>query len=350
MDNITINGSTSYDVYVEHGIIGRMGELLRDEFSGEKALVVSDSNVAALYLSNVSESLREAGYETSTIVLAAGEQTKSIDNYVFLQNLLSEREFAKTDILIALGGGVIGDLVGFAASTYKRGIRCVQVPTSLLAAVDSSVGGKTAINLPSAKNQVGIIRNPAVVICDPDVMTSLPQSELRNGYAEIIKYGILNGEDIIEDLRLALQSQDYQDVIVKSVSIKRDIVEMDEGDNDFRQFLNLGHLIGHAIEANSDYAITHGTAVAMGLALEAKCCSLSGYAEMGTYLAISALLEEFNFETSCIYSWSDLMPYILRDKRIRDGKIQILVPEHIGNCVMRELPVSKLESFIRLGL
>lgn len=347
MDIITINGSTSYDVYVEHGILGRMGELLRDNLGGEKALIVSDSNVAALYLGMVSDSLKEAGYDISTIVLASGEQTKSIDNYSFLLNLLSERDFHKTDLLVALGGGVIGDLVGFVSSTFKRGMRCVQVPTSLLAAVDSSVGGKTAINLPTAKNQVGTICNPAVVICDPDTINSLPHEELLNGYAEIIKYGVLSGIEIIDSLRLAIDSQDYQDVIVKSVTIKRDVVEMDEGDNDFRQFLNLGHLIGHAIEAYTDYEISHGAAVATGLAMETRCCALAGYTEMSTYLAISALLQEFGFDISDRYSSSELMPFIHRDKRIRDGIIQLIVPESIGSCVMRELPASELELFVR---
>lgn len=350
MDRITVNGSTSYDVIVEHGILDRVGEILRDEFEGEKALIITDSNVAALYLGNVSDSLREAGYETSSIVLSPGEQTKNIDNYFFLLNTLSEREFVKTDIIIALGGGMVGDLAGFVASTYKRGMRIAMLPTSLIAAVDSSVGGKTAVNLPSAKNQVGIIRNPSIVLCDPDVILSLSDDELHNGYAEIIKYGILNGPDIIESLRQARESSDYLDVIVKSVSIKRNVVEMDESDMDFRQFLNLGHMIGHAIEADSDYIIPHGAAVATGLALEAKCCALAGFTEMSTYLDISALLEEFDFVISEKYSSADLLPYILRDKRIRDGEIQILVPNKIGECVMRSLPANRIEDFIKLGL
>lgn len=350
MDIITVNGSTSYDVYIEHGIIGRMGDVLRDKFPGEKALIVSDSNVGALYLNSVSDSLRDAGYETSTISFAPGEQTKSIDNYILLLNILSERDFSKTDLIVALGGGVIGDLVGFVAATYKRGMHCIQVPTSLLAAVDSSVGGKTAVNLPAAKNSVGIIRNPSIVICDPDVMLTLPDAELHNGYAEIIKYGVLNGTEIIDLLREAIEMQDFRNVIVKSISIKRDIVEMDEGDNDLRQFLNLGHMIGHAIEANSEYSVSHGSAVARGLAIEAKCSALAGYTEMSTYMSISDLLEEFGFDTSDTYSSQNLLPYILQDKRIRDGEIQILVPEKIGQCVMRSLPVIELESFIKLGL
>ena len=350
MEKITVNGSTSYDVLVEHGIIDRAGELLRYNIGGEKAFIVTDSNVATLYLSKVSDSLKEAGYEVSSIVLASGESTKSVENYTFLMNLLSEHDFAKTDLVVALGGGVIGDLTGFVASTFKRGIRLVQMPTSLLSAVDSSIGGKTAINLPAAKNQVGTIYNPAMVICDPSLMLSLSEVSLKDGYAEIIKYGILSGYDIIEALRAAIDTDDYTSVICQAISTKRDVVEMDEGDTDFRQYLNLGHLIGHAIEANADYEIPHGAAVARGLAWEARSCAFAGYTVMSTYMEISALLEEFGFDVSEAYNIDELMPYIMRDKRIRDGVIQILTPVHIGECIMRPLSANQLETFVKLGL
>ena len=350
MDRITVNGSTSYDVIIESGILDRVGELLRDEIGGERALIVADSNVAALYLNTVADSLKEAGYEISSLALAPGEQTKSIDNYVFLLNVLAEREFSGTDLIVALGGGMIGDLVGFVGSTYKRGMKCVQLPTSLLAAVDASVGGKTAINTPSGKNQVGTIHNPSIVICDPAVMSTLSDSALHEGYAEIIKYGILSGNDVINALRSAVTSGDYSDVIKRSVIIKRDIVEMDEEDLSFRQYLNLGHLVGHAIEAFNDYSISHGQSVAEGLAIEARCAAMNGFTEMSTYLGITALLEEFNFDISRMYSLDDLQPYLLRDKRLRDGSIQIIVPVKIGECSMRELSSCKLADYIKAGL
>lgn len=350
MDRITVNGSTSYDVIIERDIQGRVGELLRDEIGGERALIVTDSNVGALYLNIVADSTREAGYETYTIVLAQGDQSKNIENYSFLLSVLAEHEFSSTDIVIALGGGMIGDLVGFVAATYKRGMKCVQLPTSLLACVDAAVGGKTAINLPSGKNQVGIIRNPSVVIIDPEFISTLSDAALHEGYAEILKYGILTGDAIIDSLREAMASGDYSDVIRRSIIIKRDIVEMDEGDNALRQYLNLGHLVGHAIEAHLEYGISHGEAVAEGLAIEARCAALSGYTEMSVYLGISALLEEFGFGISSTYSLSDLLPYLLHDKRIRGGSISIIVPRKIGECEMRALPVSQLAEYIRSGL
>ena len=350
MDRITVKGSTSYDVIIEHGILGRVGKLLRDEIAGSKALVVTDSNVSALYLNTAAGSIEASGYDTSAIVLEPGDQTKSIDNYVKLLSVLAEKSFSGTDVIVALGGGMIGDLVGFVGSTYKRGMRVVQIPTSLLAAVDSSVGGKTAINLPSGKNQVGTFFNPSIVVCDPDTMSTLSDNALHEGYAEIIKYGILSGETILDSLRKARVDGDYADVIRRSVTIKRDVVQMDEKDRNLRQYLNLGHLIGHAIEASSGYTISHGQAVAEGLALEARCAALSGFIEMPSYLAITALLEEFDFDILNSYSWEDLQPYLISDKRIRDDAIDLILPYKVGQCYMRSLPLSQLNDYINKGL
>ena len=350
MDRISINGSTSYDVIIEHGILDRVGNVLRDELGGERALIVTDSNVAALYLNTLAVSLKAAGYDTVSLTLAPGEQTKSIDNYVLILDVLADHEFSSTDLIIALGGGMIGDLAGFAGSTFKRGMNCAQIPTSLLAAVDASVGGKTAINTESAKNQVGTIHNPSIVICDPDTMSTLSAADLHEGYAEIIKYGILTGTDILDSLRAAITDGDYSDVIRRSVVIKRDIVEQDENDRSLRQYLNLGHLAGHAIEAYHNYSISHGQGVAEGLAIESRCAAMSGFSEISTYLAITALLEEFGFDITKTYSCTELLPYLLRDKRLRNGYIQIIVPNRIGDCTMRELDADSLESYIRSGL
>ena len=350
MDRITVNGSTSYNVIIEHGILDRVGSLMRDEIAGEKALIVTDSNVAALYLKTVNLSLRAAGYEVYSYTLEPGDQTKSLLSYIDILSVLADKSFSGTDVIVALGGGMIGDLAGFAGSTYKRGMRIAQIPTSLLAAVDASVGGKTAVNLPSGKNQVGTFCNPSIVICDPDVMHTLSDEDLHEGYAEIIKYGILSGEAILNSLRKAVADGDYADVIRRSVTIKRDVVQMDEKDKDFRQYLNLGHLVGHAIEASSDYEISHGQAVAEGLAIEARCAAMSGFIEMSSYLEITALLEEFNFGISKNYSWDELQPYLVRDKRLRDGCIDIILPYKVGQCYMRHLEASRLHDYIQRGL
>ncbi len=349
MERIIINGSSSYEVIIDRGLLSSVGDILLNKVGGEKALIVTDSNVAGLYLNVLADSLREFGYEVVDIVLPPGEESKDIENFKFLLEVLADREFSSTDVIIAFGGGVIGDLVGFVASSYRRGTKCVQIPTSLLAAVDSSIGGKNAVNLPTAKNQVGSIRNPSIVLCDPSVISTLSIDQMSDGYAEIIKYGILNGFAIIDKLHTAISNDDFSDVIADSVMIKKDIIEMDEDDQSFRQYLNLGHLIGHAIEAYNDYSISHGKAVAYGLALEARACAFAGYTSLKTYNTITDLLREFGFDIDEPYRFEDLMPYILRDKRIRNGIIQILVPLDIGECVMRPLEASKLSDFIKLA-
>ena len=350
MRRITIRGTTEYDVLIEYGLLAEAGTLIRETLGGEKALIVSDTKVADIYLDIVKSSLAASGYEVSCALVKPGDGSKTIENYSKLINNLAENSYGSADILVALGGGMIGDLAGFTAATYKRGMQLVQLPTSLLAAVDSSVGGKNALNTNKAKNQIGTIRNPSLVICDPSVLETLDERAMKDGYAEVIKYGVLNGPEITDALRAARESGDYTEVISRAVEIKRDIVEMDEGDVYFRQYLNLGHLVGHAIEASRNYAIGHGAAVARGLAIETRCCALAGYTEISTYIEITALLEEFGFDNSDTYRLEDLMPFMVNDKRIRDGSIQIIVPKHMGECDMHRLDADKLESFIKLGL
>ena len=350
MDRLTVNGSTSYDVIIEQGILDRVGELVRDEIAGEKALIITDTNVSALYLDTVAASLDASGYAVSVVEFEASDASKSMDNYVDILSVLAEHEFSGTDVIVALGGGMIGDIAGFAGATYKRGMKRVMIPTSLLAAVDAAVGGKTAINLPSGKNQVGTISNPSIVICDPDTMSTLSDAALHDGYAEILKYGILTGYTIIDELRAGIASGDYSQVIRTSIAIKRDVVERDEGDQTYRQFLNLGHLVGHAIEALSEYSVSHGQAVAEGLAIESRCAALSGLSAMSTHLEISDLLEEFGFDISKAYSLSDLTPYIAQDKRLRAGTIAIIVPELVGQCTMRSISADMLATYVNAGL
>lgn len=350
MEKISVKGSTSYDVIVEYNILDRVGALIRDKFAGKKALVVTDSNVAPLYLNTVSASLKNADYETYSIIIAPGDTSKNIDTYVNLLQFLANHAFGASDAIVALGGGMVGDLVGFVAATYKRGMKCILMPTTLLAMVDASIGGKTAVNMISGKNQVGIIRNPSIVLCDPNTLTSLSKECLKEGYAEIIKYGILTGPDVIDMLRTAVERNNYYDIICISIAIKRDVVVADEGDKSLRQFLNLGHLVGHAIEALNNYSISHGQAVAQGLAIEARAAAMSGYTGMGTYLEIASILKEFHFDINHPYDIAALEPYLVTDKRINNGKINVIVPVAIGECVMKEMDCAELTGYLKRGL
>ena len=350
MEKITVNGSTSYNIVVEHDILGRVGELMRDKFASEKALIVTDSNVAPLYLNTVDASCKDADYETYSLVITPGDSSKSIDIYVNILQFLADHQFATTDIIIGLGGGMITDLVGFVASTYKRSMKCVLMPTTLLAMVDAAIGGKTAINLSNGKNLVGTIHNPSIVLCDPNTILTLSEDSLQEGYAEIIKYGILTGYEVIDMLKDAAYSKDYYDVICISIAIKRDVVEMDESDSTVRQFLNLGHLVGHAIEAANNYSISHGKAVADGLVIEARAAAMSGFISMLPYLEIVSILKEFKFDTTHSYNIDELAPYLVEDKRIHGGEINIILPVAIGNCVMQSMDSSELVDYVRRGL
>ncbi|NLA69530.1 MAG: 3-dehydroquinate synthase [Clostridiales bacterium] len=350
MNSLKINGSTSYDVIIQNNILYRAGNISRDKLGGCKAFIISDRNVGALYLSVVIESFRNAGYDVYSSIFQPGEAAKSFENYEYLLTQLIEAELDRSDVVVALGGGVIGDLSGFAAATFKRGLRLVQIPTSLLACVDSSVGGKTAINLINFKNQVGAFYNPSLVILDPSVIHTQDFTDLQDGYAEIIKYGILSGNSIIDELRTAIDTNDFTNTIVQAIEIKKNFVESDERDKGSRQFLNLGHLIGHAIESYEDYTISHGHAVAYGLAIETRACALSGLTSFSTYNAIIDILTEFEFPIDVSYSVRDLMTFINYDKRLKGGEIELIVPRALGDCYMSPMNLHQVETLIGLAL
>ena len=266
--------SAAYEVKIGTGLLDRLGEEVRSRMRAGRAMVVSGEHVFPLYGKRAVESLRKAGIKAEPLVFPSGEETKSLARYGELLNALTAFQMSRSDCLIALGGGVTGDLTGFAAATYQRGIAYVQVPTTLLAAVDSSVGGKTAVNLPAAKNQVGAFYQPAVVLCDTETLSTLPQRELRAGYAEVIKYGILGDADLFDTLQQGSFTQ--EEIIETCVRMKADIVAEDEHDFGRRRLLNLGHTFGHAVEARSGYALLHGEAGARGTAMNARAAVRKG--------------------------------------------------------------------------
>ena len=350
MDKIAVNASRPYTVVIEDGLLRSVGALIRQDLGGSKSMVVTDDTVSFLYLDNVISSLRDNGYEAFSFVLSAGEASKNTSNYIRLMTALGDCGLERSDIIIALGGGVVGDIAGFAASTYMRGTRYVNTPTTLLAAVDSSIGGKTAVDLPIGKNLIGSFWNPSLVICDPQTLRTLSPETLNDGYAESIKYGILTDPHMIDVLRTADGFRDYTELIGRAVRVKTQIIEKDESDHGMRQYLNFGHLIGHAIEGYSEYKISHGSAVALGLALESKGCALAGLTDMSVHQDIVHILEEFRFDLTANFTRDDLMPFIRHDKRIRDERIRLIVPEKIGKCGMRDISLDDLPSFVSLCL
>ena len=249
MTTIHIAASRAYDVAIEPGLLSHLGPMAAELLSGRRAAVISDDAVFPLYGGLAEQSLRDAGFQVEHFVFPHGEQQKNLNTYGQALNFLCDRRFTRSDLIVALGGGVVGDLAGFTAATYQRGVAYIQVPTTLLSMVDSSVGGKTAVDLDSGKNQAGCFYQPSLVLCDPTLLASLPEAEYRAGCAEIIKTAVLFSPELFRSLRETPVREQFESVIAACVGMKRDVVENDEFDRGQRALLNLGHTIGHAVEA-----------------------------------------------------------------------------------------------------
>lgn len=271
MHRITVNTSVPYDVLIERGLLARLGELTARVLApGRTAAILSDSNVWPLYGDAAAQSLKDAGFTTCHYVFPAGESSKTPETLVSFVEFLAESGLTRSDFVVALGGGVTGDMGGLAASLYQRGIDCVQVPTSLLAMVDSSVGGKTAVDLPQGKNLMGTFTQPRLVVCDPDVLRTLKPEVYNEGMAEVIKYGMFGNRKLLQ--QLSEDETDIADIIAVCVEMKRVVVDEDEKENGARQILNFGHTIGHAVERLSHFSIYHGEGVAIGMAVMTRGC------------------------------------------------------------------------------
>lgn len=341
MIEIQINASKRYGVTVGQGILKSIMELVSDY---NQVCIVSDSNVWPLYGKHLKELLYERGRLDGYYTFPAGETSKNAEEYLDLLNFLSLNQYSRSDCLLALGGGVVGDLTGFAAATYLRGIPYIQVPTTLLAMVDSSVGGKTGIDLPSGKNLVGAFYQPAAVICDTDLLNTLPEEVFRDGCAEVIKYAILYDPELFSHLEEKGMDFHREWVIARCVDWKRMAVEQDEFDRGSRMLLNLGHTIGHAIETCSGYTVSHGQAVAVGIAIvsrAAKCADTE---------RILALLNRFGLPTCCEYSADALANAALLDKKRSGERIHLIIPKTIGDCAIVPTDIEELEAFIQKGL
>ena len=350
MKKIAVTATKNYDVLIGTGILSNLGAYVASFVKATKAAVISDSNVYPLYGRTVENSLKNAGLEATSYVFPAGEASKTVATYLSILQFLAENKFSRSDLVIALGGGVVGDITGFAAATYLRGISYVQVPTSLLAMVDSSVGGKTAVDLPAGKNLVGAFYQPSLVLCDIDVLNTLTTNYFRDGCAEIIKYGVLYDQNLFNHLAHNGLNFDRETVISRCVELKRNVVLEDEFDTGTRQKLNLGHTIGHSIESLSNYTISHGFAVSMGMAIVAKSAVKSGLCSMEACTQICSVLSKFGLPICVEYSAESLFKASLSDKKRFGGSVNLILPVNIGNCIIQPTPVKQLQSFIEAGL
>ena len=350
MKTITVSASKEYNVIIGINLLPTIGTHLSAIHKCCKAAVISDSNVWPLYGNAITDSLTAAGFETVSFVFPAGESSKTAATYLEILNFLASNQLTRTDCIIALGGGVVGDITGFSAATYLRGVPYIQIPTTLLAMVDSSVGGKTAIDLPIGKNLVGAFYQPSLVLCDMLCLNTLPESVFHDGCAEVIKYGVLYDPLLFDHLDSCGLDFDREYVVSRCVELKRDVVAQDEFDRGDRQKLNLGHTFGHSIEAQSNFTISHGQGVAIGMNIISKAAAAKGICEGNVSGRIHAVVSAFQLPTSTEYTAQQIFDAALSDKKRAGRTVNLIVPTEIGNCILLPTPIDELQSFIEAGL
>lgn len=350
MKTITVSASKTYDVKIGHGLLQAAGKEIRAVTKAQTAAIITDSNVGPLYAHPLQNELENAGFTTCTFVFPAGEASKNAETYLKILNFLAENHLTRSDVIIALGGGVTGDMAGFAAATYLRGIDFVQVPTSLLAMVDSSVGGKTAIDLPAGKNLVGAFYQPKLVLCDMDTLKTLPEQNFLDGCGEIVKYGVLGDAELLQTLQKEKLDFNRETVISRCVEMKRDIVNTDEFEGGVRQLLNLGHTLGHAVEKNSNFSLSHGACVAIGLAVVTRAAAKEQTLSENSAQEIIATLEALGLPTKTEASMNVLMDIMGSDKKRSADTITCVIPQEIGKCTREKMTFSRLRAFMELGM
>ena len=347
---LPVNAGKGYDVKIGKGILSQCGEEISAVLGPCSVGVVTDNNVAGLYLEECVRSLSDAGFKTSTFTFPAGEGSKNLSTLSDILEFLASTDLTRTDAVVALGGGVVGDIAGFAAGCYMRGVRFVQLPTTLLAAVDSSVGGKTAVDLKAGKNLAGLFHQPSLVLCDTDCLNTLPEREYQCGLAEALKTGVLAGEGLFQYFEEGTARKHIEEIIGQCVGYKAGVVERDEREQCERKLLNLGHTVGHAIELCSGYAILHGLAVAVGLAIIARASARRGWCSSATACRIEAALKKNGLPTETDFSPTALAKAALSDKKRAGSTVTLAIPSEIGACTLRSLNVNELEELITTGL
>ena len=346
---VQIPTGAPYQVRIGEGLLSLLGEETERVHRPCRAVVITESNVAPLYLDRALDSLRQAGFEAEGFVFPAGEEHKTVDTYIAIQRKLVQLGLTREDLLVALGGGVTGDMTGFAAATYQRGIPFVQVPTTLLCAVDASVGGKTAIDLPEGKNMVGAFHQPILVLCDPDTFRTLPEQRWQDGAAEMLKHGVIADGDLFRRLKEGRWREDAAELVERNVAIKRSFVVGDEKDRGKRQLLNFGHTIGHAVEALSHFSLSHGQAVAIGMIAETRAARRMGWTELNEEILLEAA-EKNGLPTRTEYTPGQVLDIALRDKKRRSDTLGVVVPLGLGAARLEQVPVNLLPEYLEKGL
>jgi len=352
-------GPQSYDIMIAPGLLTRAGELCRKLPLGAKMVIVSNPVVASLYLDSIKPSLEEGGFSVTYLEIPEGETVKQLDIVERLHHQLAGLGLDRNSSLVALGGGVVGDIVGFVASTFLRGVNFIQVPTTLLAQVDSSVGGKTGVNLPSGKNLVGTFYQPKLVLMDTTTLDTLPGREFKTGLAEIVKYGVIRSRTLFETLEQqychSLEDGNpggevLASIIAECCQIKAEVVAKDEKEDEYRMILNLGHTVGHALEAVTNYQqYTHGEAVGLGMIAAAQIALEKEMFSEAEKTRLTGLLQNIDLPTTFPSIDMDvLIQAIYRDKKTQDEKLTFVLPTAIGKVdIIRDVEESLVRKAIK---
>ena len=350
MKTLYVNVGKGYNVQIGQGSLPHCGEEIAGVLGLCSVGVITDSNVAGLYLEECMRSLTDAGLRPRVFTFPAGEGSKNLSTLSDILEFLASSGLTRADAVVALGGGVVGDMAGFAAGCYMRGVRFVQLPTTLLAAVDSSVGGKTAVDLKGGKNLAGLFHQPSLVLCDTDCLNTLPTKEYLCGLAEALKTGVLADEGLFHYFEEGTAQENIAEIISQCVKYKAGVVERDEREQGERKLLNLGHTIGHAIELCSGFTILHGLTVAAGLAIIARASAQRGWRDSTTAHRIEAALKKNGLPTTTDFSPAALAKAALSDKKRASNTLTLAIPSEIGACTLRPVDVSELEELIAAGL
>ena len=349
-ETIRIRVGSGYDVMIGRGLLPAAGTFIREVTGSRNCVIVSDSNVAPLYLDKAAASCEEAGLGTQSFVFEAGEEQKNLSTLGRILGSLAEAHLTRRDFVIALGGGVTGDISGFAAGCYMRGIPFVQIPTTVLSMVDSSVGGKCAVDLPQGKNLAGVFHQPSLVLCDINTLSTLPEEIFADGCAEAVKTGILTGGELYGLLREDDPKPHMARIISLCIAYKGGVVERDEKEQGERKLLNLGHTAGHAIEKCSGYTVSHGRAVAVGTAMIARAADRLGWSAEPLAAAVEEMLGHFGLPVMTDFSPEQLLDAALSDKKRSGKKTSIVVPEAIGHCVLKDVDDEQLLEVFKAGM
>ncbi len=346
------NGGKPYEITIKKGLITSVGNAVRPITKAKKAAIITDSNVAPLYLKTVIDSFKDAGFEVCSFSFLAGESSKTLDTVTKILEFLCLQRLTRGDIAVALGGGVTGDLVGFASAIYLRGIDFVQIPTTLLAQVDSSVGGKTGCDLAFGKNLCGAFHSPISVLIDPNVLSTLPEKYMRDGFSEAIKSGAILVPGLFELFEKATpETIDLNEVIYQSILMKAGVVERDFTEKGERILLNFGHTLGHAIEKFENFCgMTHGEAVAVGMSLVTLAGEKAGITEKGSYKRLTSCLKKYGLETDTDISLSSLVEISKNDKKSVNGGVKLVLIKEIGSAFYKEIGFDDLLPFLADGV